>query len=209
MNEQRTLIDMDELAGDHDWQTTQLRKLVAHIAEYVINELPSDIPEIDTLIALTHIAEEFAGKISDQAEKLNPSHTVPGYSLVAVPNEHMESLLGAGYFHRCLFDITCPNATREDLTDALARFDYLVAMDDESEYLQDLVRVVEMRGYAVEWLTDEGDKEGDEKIKRKPQLTPAMSMQRGATDLEGDGGAWFVPPRVIRARQVAEQTAPA
>lgn len=179
MTEERTPISLDDLAGEHDWHVASLRDLVEHIEEYAINDLDPAGSGVHTITALAFVAKELAVKVAKEAEDLNPNSTMPGYKLMAMPAPLPDYVDGRQQVRECLAVVTDQEATREDLTSALERADKLVDQDDDfTPDLESLVRVVEMRGYAVGWLTSLGQ--------RRPHLTPSQGMAKRRPALEDD-----------------------
>ena len=179
MTEERNPVSLDELASEHDWQASSLRDLVAHIEEYALNDLDSAGSGVQTITALAFAAKELAAKVAKQAEELNPNNTMPGYKLMAMPSPLPDYVDGRQQVRECLAIVTDPVSTREDLTRALERVDQLVDQDyDFTPDLESLLRVIEMRGYGVGWLTMLGQ--------RRPHLTPSLGMAQRRSALEDD-----------------------
>lgn len=165
----RTPISLDDLASEHDLHASSLRDLVAHIEEYALNELCTAGPKVQTILALALVAKELATKVAKQAEDLNISGTMYGYKLMAMPAPLPGYIDGRQQVRESLAIVTDPEATRDDLTRALEAVDKLVDQDEGfTSDLESLIRVVEMRGYGVGWLTMLGQ--------RRPHLTPSLGM---------------------------------
>lgn len=188
-------INLDKLAGDHDWTMEQLVKLVAHLEEYAYNET-TEFDEKYTLVALIGAVKNGVEKATREAEQLNVNNAMPGYSLLAMRGPARSEAEERRKVSNLLARATDASATREELACCLQAMRGLAVSNPAcSDDLDTLVRIIELRGYTVGWLSTLGGQTAhlaDSRMvaAREPgQAGPAPDLRACLTADEIDLGA--------------------
>jgi len=173
--EQPEPLVMNELAQNHYWRMTNLRDLIKHLESYALDGIATE-KEIGTVQAMLYAALELVCVAADEAEHLNICDSAFGYQLMAMPRGMAmadEPAPDDGWQRvRAALRIAADaDATVEEMAQALG--DVHALADQDESYASDLdtlTRLIELRGYAVGWLTMMG--------RSNPRVTPSQGMMK-------------------------------